>query len=61
MLGEITCPANILFQILENTEGKESKVKDWCKLESLRSKLGASSQRPLRVCITHTIAEQQAG
>ena len=31
MLGEITCPANILFQILENTEGKQSKVKEWCK------------------------------
>ena len=31
MLGEITCLANILFQILENTEGKESKVKEWCK------------------------------
>ena len=31
MLGEITCLVNILFQILENTEGKESKVKEWCK------------------------------
>jgi hypothetical protein len=28
---------------LKNTEGEQSKVKGWCKVESLRSKLGALS------------------
>lgn len=53
MLGEITCLVNILFQILENTEGKQSKVKEWYKVESLRSKLGASSHTSEGLYNTH--------
>jgi hypothetical protein len=38
---------------LKNTEGEQSKVKGWCKVESLRSKLGASSQTSEGLCDTH--------
>lgn len=58
MLVELQSLVNVLFQNLESTEEDPSKVQE-CKVESLISKLGASSHI-LRVSMTQNIAEQQA-
>ncbi|XP_028618922.1 uncharacterized protein LOC114617503 [Grammomys surdaster] len=50
MLAELQSLANVLFQILENTEGDPSKG---CKVESLAAQQGDSCQSPESLCDTN--------
>lgn len=52
MLAEVRCLANVLFKILENTEQESSTVQG-CKVTSLESQQGETSQASESLCDTN--------